>query len=92
MNPEVSSHENSSAHTAASTAISRAMGSPTGSTISAITADSSFSSPSTGGRKKKFNDTSLWPRGHYQICCLFDHKKHLPVQCKKLVTNNTTTG
>ena len=87
MNPEVSNHENSSVYTTTSTAI-RAMGSPTGSTISAITADSSFSSTSTGGRKRKFNDTSLGPRGHYQIC-LFDHTKHLPVQCK-LVTNNAT--
>ena len=76
-----------SAHTAASTTI-RAMGSPTGSTISAITTYSSFSSTSTGGRKRKFNDTSLGPRGHYQIC-LFDHTKHLPVRCK-LVTNNAT--
>ena len=86
MNPEVSSHDSAS-HTAASTAI-RAMGSPTGSTISAITADSSFTSTSTGGRKRKFTDVSLGPRGHYQIR-LFDHTKHLPVQCK-LVTNNAT--
>ena len=87
MNPEVSNNESASVHTAASTAI-RAMGSPTGSTISAITADSSFTSTSTGGRKRKFTDVSLGPRGHYQIR-LFDHTKHLPVQCK-LVTNNAT--
>ena len=63
------------------------MGSPTGSTISAITADSSFSTASSN-RIKKFSNNSLGPRVHYQIC-LFGHTTHLPVQCKH-VTGNTS--
>ena len=83
MNPEVASRESTSVHASASAI--RTMGSPAGSTVSAITADFSFSTTSSN-RKKKFTDSTLGPRGHYQVR-LFDHTKHLPLECKQTTGN-----
>ena len=62
MNPKVASRESASTHASASAI--RTMGSPAGSTISAITADSSFSTTSSN-RKKKFSNNSLGPRNWF---------------------------